>query len=340
MKKLNILLTSVRNHAFMIQYFRDALEKRGKVFAGNSKMTAAMLQADTYTITPLIYSDSYSDFLLNYCLENQITAILTWYDIDLLVLAKNKERFKEHGITVVVSDEPILQIYSDKWKTCQFLSSIGLKQPKSYINLDLLKQDIRMGKITFPIFIKPRWGVGSYGIYQANTLEELDVLYQKSHRDIFNSIFKYESAAEENTCVIMQEKVEGVEHGLDVLNDLNGNYVTTIAKHKFAMREGSTDMAQIVDNKLFENTAKLISSNLKHIGNLDIDCFLTTSGEVIIVDTNCRFGGHYTFSHLAGADFPKQIVEWLMGNPTSKDNITVNVGIKGVKELEFPVRIE
>jgi len=340
MQKLNILLTSVSNSLGKIQNFKNALGKRGKVFTSCSVMTGAMLQADGYTITPLIYDISYIDFLLSYCQLNQISAIIPSTDIDLPVLARNKELFKKHGITVIVSDESAIQICNDKWKTHQFLHSLGLNRPLSYIDKEMLKQDIRYGKISFPVFIKPRWGTGSGGIFQAYTIEELDVLYQKSLKFIFNCSMKYESEAEKNVCVIMEEKIGGVEYGLDVLNDLNGNYVTTVAKKKYAMRDGATDMAQIVDNKPFENIAKHISTHLKHVANLDIDLFLTPSGEIFVVDMNCRFGGQYTFTHLAGANFPKQIVEWLMGNPTSTDYITVSIGVKGVKELGLPVRVE
>ena len=189
--------------------------------------------------------------------------------------------------------------------------------------------------MSFPIIIKPRWASGSRGLYQANTMEELDELYQKSLHFILDSPrYKHESEEDLKSCIIMQEKIEGaVEYGLDILDDFEGNYVTTIAEVKFAMRDGSTNIAETVDSKRFENVGKIISKHLRHVGNLDIDCFLdAVSKEPIVIDMNCRFGGHYCFCHLAGANFPKQIVEWLLGNPTSSENITCKCGIKGIKD--------
>ena len=323
----------------MILDFKETLGNRGKVFVGNSKMTNALSYADEYTLTPLAKDDSYVDFLLTYCQANHISAILPSRDIELAVLAKNKKLFKKQGITLILSDESAIQLCSDKWKTYQFLLSLGLKQPKSYIDLNFLKKDILCGKISFPIFIKPRWGAGSRGIYQAYMSEELDVLYQKSKKDIFNSAYNHEHKAEENACIIMQEKIEGVEHGLDVLNDLNGNYIATSTRRKYFMKSGISQTVQIVDNKYFEDIGKLISSQIKCIGPLSVDCFLTKTNEIVVLELNCRFGGEYTYTHLAGANFPRQIVEWLLGKPTSNDNITIKVGIKGAMELGMPVRI-
>ncbi len=337
MKKLNILITSIGRGTDMVVIFKNALGENGKVFVSNSVMTSAMLKADGYVISPLIIDETYVDFLLDYCKANDINAIISWFDLDLVVLSKNKKRFEKNNITVLVSDEQAIKTCNDKWNAHQFLASLGLKQPKTYIDLDLLKQDLRMNVISFPVIMKPRWGSGSVGLFQIDDFDELDVLYRKTHKIIFSSVVKYESAVDTNQCIVIQEKLNGSEHGLDIFNDLNGNYVTTIAKKKLLMH-GNTQIAQIVDSKPFEDIAKIISTNLKHIGNLDIDCFLTEQGDIYVIDLNCRFGGQYVFDHMAGADFPKQIIDWLLGLPTSPENINVEIGARGCKEDPLAVR--
>jgi carbamoyl-phosphate synthase large subunit len=337
MKKLNILITSIGRGTDMVVIFQNALGGNGKVFVSNSVMTSAMLKADGYAITPLIIDETYVDFLLNYCNANDISAIISWFDLDLVVLSKNKERFEKNNITVLVSDEQAIKTCNDKWSAHRFLASIGLKQPKTYIDLELLKQDLRADAVSFPVMMKPRWGSGSVGLFQIDDFDELDVLYRKTHKIIFNSVVKYESSADTNQSIIIQEKLTGTEHGLDIFNDLNGNYVTTVAKKKLLI-QGSTQVAQIVDSKPFEDIAKTISTNLKHIGNLDLDCFLTEQGDIYVIDLNCRFGGQYVFDHMAGADFPKQIIDWLLGLPASPGNINVEIGARGCKEDSPAVR--
>lgn len=334
---MNILITTVFRNSDDVLLFKESLDDTDKVFASSSKMSGSLSLADGYVLTPQFHDDTYIDFLISYCQKNNIAAIFSFSEMDMIVLAKNKERFQQHGITVVVSDESTIRLCDDKWKSHHFLLSLGLKQPKTYIDLNLLKQDLQSGTASFPLFFKPRWGVGSVGLFQVNSFEEMDIIYWKIYHQIFNSGLKYESGQDKEFCVLMQEKINGVEHGIDIFNDLNGNYVTCIPKRKILM-ETSTKMAQIVQDKRFEDVAKIISSNLKHISDLDVDCFLTETGEIIVLEMNCRFGGQYPFAHLAGARFPKQIVEWLSGNPTSEKYISYKTGVTGYKDKQQVVR--
>lgn len=62
--------------------------------------------------------------------------------------------------------------------------------------------------------------------------------------------------------IIYQEVMTGEEYGLDVLNDLNGNYIKTFAKQKVTMRSGETDLGRTADPTPFEKTAQAISARV------------------------------------------------------------------------------
>lgn len=330
---MNILLTSAGRRTYLVDYFKKALAGKGKVFASNSVLTYTLLQADSYVITPNIYDGGYISFLLDYCKKNSISAIISLFDIDLPVLAKHKAVFAENGIQVIVSDYEVTQICNDKWKTYKFLSDIGLQQTPSFIDVKDAKKAIIDGAITFPVILKPRWGMGSIGIYKACNEEELDVLYKKLHREIFDTYLKYESNLDSDSCIIVQQMIKGQEFGLEILNDLHGNYITTFAKKKVAMRSGETDIAETVECSPFAQIAQTIAENLRHIANLDVDCFVTDEGQIIVLEMNCRFGGQYPFTHNAGVDVPRQIVRWLQGEETDRTLLNLKIGIKSCKEL-------
>lgn len=335
---MNILLTSAGRRTYLVEYFKAALCNKGLVHASNSILTYTLLQADKYVLTPNIYDDSYISFLLEYCKTNEISAIISLFDIDLPILAKNRQVFEENGIRLVVSDYNVTTICNDKWLTYEFLVQIGIKQTASFIKIAEAKNAIAEGVVHYPLFIKPRWGMGSIGIYKVENDEELDVMYKKLHREIFNTYLKYESFLDADSCIIIQEAIKGQEYGIEVVNDLEGNYVITMAKKKIAMRSGETDIAEIVDPTMFETIGKTISDKLKHVANLDVDCFITEGGDIYVLEMNCRFGGQYPFSHLAGANTPQQIVNWLKGMPTDLNLLTPQVGVKACKEL-LPVII-
>jgi len=335
---MNILLSSAGRRSYLIKYFRDALNGNGFVYASNSEYSAALQQADDYVITPLINDAGYIEFLLEFCRENDISVIIPLFDIDLPVLSKAKEKFRSFGIKIIVSDYKVTQICTDKWKTKDFLDKVNLSCPKTYLSINEAKKDIRESHLNFPLILKPRWGMGSIGIYVAYSVEELDVLYEKVVKDIFNSYLVYESSSDRSHCVIIQDKLDGKEYGLDVVNNLKGEYITTFVKEKIAMRSGETDMAITVNNPMLENVGRDISHYLKHIGNLDVDC-IVNNNDVYILDMNCRLGGGYPFSHLAGANLPAAILEWVDGKEADEKFLNIEYGIKGVKDI-LPIELK
>ena len=335
---MNILITSVGRRTYMVSYFKDALKGIGQVHASNCKNTSAFIIADKSVITPLIYDDTYIDFLISYCRKNKINALISLFDIDLPILAKNKDKFEEIGVKVIVSDYETIQICNDKWKKYNFLKKHSFKTTKCWIDLKKCKEEYKNNEISFPLMVKPRWGMGSNGIHTADSIEELEVLYGKTRNHILNSYLKYESEPYKEECVLIQQNYGVHEYGIDVFNDLEGNFLACIGKRKLAMRAGETDIAEIVDDAKLNDLGKALSNKLKHIGNLDIDCFLMED-EYYVIDMNCRFGGQYPFCHLAGANYPKAIVNMLQNKPVGKELLYAKVGTIGFKDIN-PVRYE
>lgn len=334
---MNILLTSVGRRTYMVNYFKDALQGKGLVHAANSVETYAMKIADQSVLTPLIYDGDYIDFLLDYCLKYKINAVISLFDIDLPVLSINKHKFIENNISVIVSDIEFIQICNDKWLTHNFLVDNGFNVPTSFLSVTDVIKALDKNTINFPLIIKPRWGMGSIGIFEADDKEELLVLYKKTLNSIKNSYLKYESTQELDKSIIIQEKLLGDEYGLDVFNDLNGDFLTCVPKKKLAMRAGETDSAEIIENNELTKIGKKISQLSKHIGNLDVDCFYVDN-RFYILEMNCRFGGQYPFSHMAGVNFPKALLQLIQKEKVEETFLKANSGTIGIKDL-VPVKI-
>lgn len=334
---MNIILTSVGRRTYMVNYFKEALRGIGLVHAANSVETYAMSTADKSVITPLIYGENYIEFLLNYCLENDIKAVISLFDIDLPVLAKNKVRFAEHGISIIISDFEFIKTCNDKWLTYIFLRENEFNTPVSFLSVKDALAALMRNEIHFPLIIKPRWGMGSIGIFQADNEEELEILYRKSLNSIKESYLKFESQQAIENSIIIQEKLLGDEYGMDIFNNLKGDFLACVPKKKLAMRAGETDSAEIIENTELLDIGKNLSQLSKHVGNLDVDCFLVDN-EFFILEMNCRFGGQYPFSHLAGVNFLKAIIQMLMGTEVEHTLLEPQIGVVGIKDL-IPVKL-
>ncbi len=329
---MNILLTSAGRRSYLVEYFKESLSGKGLVHAGNATLSAALLVADKNVITPLIYDNHYISFLLNYCRQYNISAIIPLIDIDVPILAKSKEMFKSAAIDIVVSDYEIAKICNDKWKTYNLFIKNNIKTPKTYLRLFDAYRALQKKVISFPLVIKPRWGMGSIGLYVAENTNELEILYHKSFNDVKKSYIEYESREDIEHCVLIQEYIEGVEYGLDVINDLKGEYITTFVKRKLAMRSGETDAASTEYNPNLKMLGLKISKLLKHVGVLDVDCFLCEE-TAFVLEINSRFGGHYPFSHLAGANIPEAIIKWLNNEIPDNRVFRIKYGINGMKDI-------
>jgi len=329
---MNILLTSAGRRSYLINYFKEALNGEGKIHAGNSEYSVALIAADESVITPKIYNGKYVDFIIEYCKKHDIKLIIPLFDIDLPILAKKKNRFLQNGIVVLVSDYKVTQICNDKWKTYKFLLNNGFNAPITYRNKDKAIKGLLKGLIKFPLIIKPRWGMGSIGIVTVNNLDELEVLYEKQKKHVFKTYLSYESRIDKENCLIIQENIVADEYGLDIINDSEAQYVTTFVKKKLSMRSGETDSAVTIEEPLFKKLGEDISQALKHTSILDADCFLKDN-KVIVLELNCRFGGGYPFSHMAGANIPLAIISWVKGQKPDKNVFTIKPGIKGIKEI-------
>ncbi len=329
---MNILLTSVGRRAYLVKYFKEALNGEGEVHVSNSDdLTVAFSYADKRTVSPLIYSEQYIPFLLNYCQQNSIDVMLSLFDIDLYVLAKHKAAFAAIGTRVIVSEPEWIEVCNDKWKTYLFLKENGFNVPKTYLTLSEVKNAIKKGEVQYPIMVKARFGCGSIAISIAEDEESIDYCFKKTEKAVAKSYLKYESSAVEEK-VIFQEFLKGQEHGVDVINDLEGNFVNAIVKKKIAMRSGETDIAETISQYEIKTMAERLGKLTGHIGNMDVDVFLV-NGVPYILEMNARFGGGYPFSHIAGCNLPLAIVKWCRGEKVDKELVCAKEDIRAYKEI-------
>jgi carbamoyl-phosphate synthase large subunit len=336
---MNILLTSVGRRTYMISFFKEVLSSSGgKVFASNSELDSpALWLADNYVQSPLIYSAEYAPFLLKYCKENNIGAVLSLFDIELPVLSKLKPAFKKEGIRIIVADEWVTATANDKWQTFQFLKANNFNTVPTYVSVEQVKLDLESGKLSFPLFVKPRWGMGSLSIFKAENEEELFFYCKIALKEIEKSYLKYESKGDWENAILIQKAISGNEYGLDIINDLHGNYCTTVVKQKLAMRSGETDAAITVDEPVLQNLGKKISELTRHPANMDVDVFFD-GNKPYILEINPRFGGGYPFSHVAGVNLPQAIVDWLINKTVDKERyLNPKIGVKAAKGIMMVV---
>lgn len=324
---MNILVTSAGRRNYLLRYFKAALENQGKVFAVDSSATAPALQdADEAFVVPPFSDPGYIGVLRKICRDENIKLVLPLNDLELSILAQEKDNFANLGTTIIVSSPKVIDICMDKWKTYCFLRRNNISTPKTYLTTADAEQGLSNGEVDFPLFVKPRWGTASLFTQIVKNLEELRYVFALSKRLLSDSIISQFSCKEPEHAMLIQEAIEGEEYGLDILNDLEGQYQTTAVRKKISMRAGETDRAITVKDTFMEDIGSSIGKTLCHIGNVDCDLFLTNKGPSVL-EMNPRFGGGYPFSHEAGANFPAAIVAWATAKPVNPNWFKIKPGL-------------
>jgi carbamoyl-phosphate synthase large subunit len=310
---VNVLLTCAGRRRDIVRAFKAALHPGEEIVACDSSPHAPTFQdVEKSFVVPPVTAAGYVDALLEICSRNDVSVIVPALEPELPKLAAERARFLAIGTTPVVSSPETVAICYDKVRTAKLLTSCGLASPATFLSLAECRDALDRQAIAFPLVVKPRWGVSSIGTYFPEDLEELELSWRLAQRQIGRSIFAEASAADPEHSILIQEKLSGIEYGLDVINDLDGNHVCTFARQKLRMRAGQTDQALTVRDERLEAFGRVLGQRLGHIGMLDCDVFATDHG-LSVLDLNPRLGGGYSFAHAAGADYPSALLAWVRG---------------------------
>jgi carbamoyl-phosphate synthase large subunit len=310
---MNVMITCAGRRSYSVEIFKAAVGDRSRVFACDSSANApALQQADKAFVVPRIDNEDYIDALLAICDDHQIGLLVPALEPELLLLAEHRARFLAIGTVPLVSPLEIVTTCYDKLAASNFLSNCGLGIPATFDSFNAAHAALSRGDIIFPLVVKPRWGAGSIGIQFPEDEEELELSYQLTKKQVARRFLTDIVATDPQHSILIQERLLGEEHGMDVINDLDGSYVCTFVRRKIRMWGGQTDRAVTVRDEGLELIGQLIGEKLGHIGILDCDLFVTKHG-CYVIDINPRFGGGYPFSHIAGANLPAALIAWANG---------------------------
>jgi carbamoyl-phosphate synthase large subunit len=235
---------------------------------------------------------NYIKELLSIVKSEKIDLIVPTVDLDLKVLAINKQKFKEIGCTILVSDPGVVDICQDKRNTYQFLIKNKFDTPKLYDPDKILNNK----RFNGPYFMKPWDGYAGRGNAVIKNKRELE-FYAKH---IPNPI--------------CQEFIDGIEHTCDVYVDFNMKVRCVVPRKRIEIRSGEVSKAQIVkDTHIMEQTAKLVETLGAGPGVITIQLFLNGNKKIKFIEINPRFGGGAPLSIKAGANFPKWLLQEVLG---------------------------
>jgi carbamoyl-phosphate synthase large subunit len=248
--------------------------------------------ADAYYVVPPCTDSGFVAEVLDLCKREDVNLIVPTIDPELPVYARAKNEFSKKGTHVVISSAETVAICSDKVQTHSWLVSQGFPTPRQ------ATPEVVLGNPQeWPsrLILKPKNGSASIGIRVVTTINELEAYRADG--------------------LVVQELVSGAEHTINVFVDREGHCRCAVPHLRMEVRAGEVSKGCTVkDQRLIGLASKIAETLPGAYGALNVQCFLTPSGDLQIIEMNARFGGGYPLAHHAGAHMTTWLLEEAMGD--------------------------
>lgn len=297
---VNILFTCIGRRVSLLNSFRRAARqlKAKALFFGTdtTELSPALQLCDKRFLVKPTTHPGYIRELLSIVKANRVKLLVPTIDLDLKVLAQNREKFAAMDCCVLVSSEEVIDICQDKRETYRFLVKNGFDTALTMS----VRTALSKKKFGWPCFVK-RWdGSAGKGNAVANNRKEL-LFYAKR---ISNAI--------------CQEFIKGTEITCDVYVDFDMKVRCVVPRKRIEVRYGEVSKGQVVKKtRIMKQASELIGKLGAGPGVITLQLFLTPDNQLKFVEVNPRFGGGAPLSIKAGANFPKWILQELSGKKTN-----------------------
>ncbi len=318
---MNILILSAGTRDKVVQFFKNELKGEGRVIATDcSNLAPAVYEADKFFLVPRITAHGYMEGILQICKDEGIDAVLSLIDPELSMVAEYAEKYKEIGVTPIISDRELVDKCFNKYEMAKSFTDNGLTTAKCYLSVSEFKKAKDNKEIDYPVFVKPVCGSASMHINKVSSDTELEGLFSM-----------YDD-------LMIQEYMDGQEYGADVYIDMiSGKCTSIFIKKKIKMRAGETDKSVSVHiPELFDQISHFVEK-VGFRGIIDIDIF-EINGKFYFSEINPRFGGGYPHAYACGVNVPAQIINNLKGNKNPVNIGNYKDGIVMMKYNETMIR--
>ena len=250
---MNILLIYPGRREYLVKYFLDLSTKyKSKIFIidSNKFIPSFLVSKETRNfVSPKCRKKSnFQSFLRNFVKKNKIKIIFPLSEHELKILATEKSFYDKLNVKIIVSDSKVIDICQNKIKTFNFLKKFKINTPNIY-KLSNIKHHL-------PVIMKR---VDGYSSRDQRIIDNKKLIPSKLDKKFF-----------------FQKYYNFQEYGMDILNDLKGNFIHCTVRKKISIRAG--------------------------------DDFLYNGKKFYILDFNPRFGGGYPFTHEFGFNYIEKIL--------------------------------
>lgn len=246
--------------------------------------------------------EGYIEELLEKCEELQVTHLIPVNEREIEAVSREKARFLEKGIKILILDDKILELCLDKYKTAELLTENGFDVPETF----LTEEDIVDKRKRY--ICKPRKSNGS--------------------KNIFTYIPETEQADISDEYVI-QEYIDSEEEY--TVGVFRAGDITNTISFKRELKNGYSYLVELSNKVQLKEIAERAAGLLDLEGYMNIQ--LRKSGDkYYIFEINPRISGTVRFRHMLGFSDVLWWLDILDGKKVENYVCSYNKAV-GIREL-------
>lgn len=303
---------------------------------GTNPFAYGAYDCDMFDYTPSVFSDNYLDGLIQKCREHNIDLFIPMLEDEILLLAKNYGKLQKAGVNVIISDEEMVSVCSDKASTYRVFKDIADVFVENY-NKETIEDDIKSGKVVFPFVAKPRKGAGAEGIEIITSESDL---YKINEEHIIQE-FAVPQKSDPNYEYFMQQISRGRNPQVSVISvqlvvGKKGQLLGRMSSYNKLKNGVAIEIVPYEDERVWNVVDELMPEfmRLGFKGPLNIEGIITDSGFKIF-DLNPRFTDVSGLRALMGFNEVEACIrDWLDINTvdTILDNNKCRFGLRQFEE--------
>jgi len=279
----------------LLRAFRRAyqsLRLSGNIVAVDiDPLAPALRVADRPYLVPRFSTAEYIPALAHICERERVNLLFPLIDPEIPILARHREILEATGARLAVCSTEAIETITDKWRTAHFFREKQIPAPQSWLPEHLDSQ-----KLTYPLFIKPRFGSAAQHTFKVTNAQELEFFSQYVPDPI------------------IQEHLPGPEITNDVICDLQGEVLGVVSRRRIEVRWGEVAKGVTVYDPAITAACVKIARALPATGPITVQCMMK-DGAPYFTEINARYGGGVPLGIAAGVDSPRWLLARAAGLP-------------------------
>ena len=335
---MTVLITGCNNHFQGIERcLHDNYENERIITIGtdcNPNHLIGTGCTKTYVV-PRSDNPDYIPKMLEICKENSVDVILPFVTTELLIMAKNKDKFDAIGTKVSVSSLESIMIANDKIELYKSFPDLMPYQTviETPEEVDAFAEKIGYPKTKFCCKIPDGCGGNGFSVIDEKLGRNIRLRNKCGVAGHITKDMLKELVANFDGKIILSEYITGKDYSVCVLAD-RGKALYKCGYIGYEMDYGCVLLGEILQNEMAYDIADRVCAELGLDGNVCFDFMVDSNGKASLLEINPRLSASLAFVAAAGLNLPYLRCKQLLGTDVRRYSPEVKYGLKMRKFYE------